>query len=152
VLDPRGVPSVAKVVWLAPDSLPDSHGPAITAPGDRSDATRMSTDPLLSVTNSASDPDGGDTLTWAAAGLPVGMPVNATTGTVSGRPTRVGEYNVVLSVVDTGGNSANANFTWTITGPEPLTFDPLPAVTAATTGQNVAFTANANGTGVQYKW
>lgn len=67
----------------------------------------------LSLRLSASEPN-GDTLTYSASGLPPGLSVNATTGVISGTPTRKGTYGVTAQVTDRDG-SATRGFTWRIT-------------------------------------
>ncbi len=98
------------------------------------------------------DPN-GDTLTYAASGLPPGLTLNTTTGLISGAPTTVGSYGVTVTATD-GINVASANFTWTITNGTGLTLAPLapPAPVLAATGI-ASYTASAsNGINVVYRW
>jgi hypothetical protein len=62
----------------------------------------------------ASDSASGQTLGYSATGLPAGLTLGAATGTVTGRPSRMGVYSVVVTVTDTTGASASAEFTWTV--------------------------------------
>jgi hypothetical protein len=62
----------------------------------------------------ATDP--GNTLTYAATGLPAGLSINAATGLISGTPTAAGNNTVVVTVTDNVGASGTASFAWTITG------------------------------------
>jgi metallophosphoesterase (TIGR03767 family) len=53
--------------------------------------------------------------TWTASGLPRGVILNATTGALSGTPTKSGTFHVSYSVKDTFGHQAKGWLTWTIT-------------------------------------
>jgi hypothetical protein len=63
---------------------------------------------------SATDPD-GDTLAYAATGLPPGLTIVATTGAIGGYLsfTSAGTYHVTVTVFD-GTLSASQSFTWTV--------------------------------------
>jgi hypothetical protein len=52
--------------------------------------------------------------TWSATGLPPGISIGSTTGTVSGTPTTAGTFNVTATATDTLGASGSAPFTFTI--------------------------------------
>jgi hypothetical protein len=45
-------------------------------------------------------------LTWAATGLPAGLTIDAESGTVSGKPTKVGSYTTRFRATNTVGNTA----------------------------------------------
>lgn len=63
----------------------------------------------------------GNPLTWSAIGLPAGLNINASTGTVTGTPTTVAVYNPTIIARDVTGAHHSLSFTWTInpavTGP-----------------------------------
>jgi hypothetical protein len=65
----------------------------------------------------ASDPD-GDTVTYAAAGLPPSLTLNTATGLISGTlaPGSAGTYSVTATASD-GSLTQNKTFTWTVTPP-----------------------------------
>jgi large repetitive protein len=71
-----------------------------------------------------SDPD-GDTLTYAATGLPAGLSINPTTGVVSGTIDRNasqvngGVYTITVTATDPSGASVSRTFTGTVTNPAP---------------------------------
>jgi hypothetical protein len=72
---------------------------------------------LLTVTPSASDPD-GDPLTWSGTNLPAGASVNASTGELTWTPdyTQAGSYaNVTLTADDGNGGTASQAFDITVT-------------------------------------
>lgn len=54
--------------------------------------------------------------TWSATGLPPGITVGASTGTVSGTPTTAGTYTVTATATGTAG-SGSTSFTFTVSGP-----------------------------------
>ncbi len=56
-------------------------------------------------------------LVWSAGGLPSGLTVNTSTGTISGTPGTAGSYPVIVKVTDQRGTSASVSFTWTVTSP-----------------------------------
>lgn len=100
--------------------------------------------PPLSITGPASLPSGtanvtyvativtatgGSTpYTWSATGLPAGLSINSSSGTIAGTPTAVGNaFNVTVTVTDGNGTRASMNYTIAV-GALPLTMGgpPLP--------------------------
>ncbi len=84
----------------------------VTNPGARTGTVGSA----VSVQVSASDSAAGQTLTYAAAGLPAGLSINSASGLISGTPTAAGTSNVTVTVNDATGASGSAAFTWTISG------------------------------------
>ena len=76
----------------------------------------------LDLAGAFSDPD-GDTLVFAAAGLPSGLSISQA-GVLTGAPADAGTYAVTVTASDPGGLEAEAGFT--------LTIDPAPAGPAQT--------------------
>ncbi len=68
----------------------------------------------------------GNPLTWSAIGLPAGLSINSSTGTVTGTPTAVATYHPTVSATDVTGAHHSLSFTWTI----------IAAVTGAIKGQH----------------
>jgi hypothetical protein len=64
----------------------------------------------------ASDPD-GDTITYAASGLPPGLTINRVTGLITGTPraNAIGSFTVTVRAADWNGSTAKT-FTWVVTG------------------------------------
>jgi hypothetical protein len=59
----------------------------------------------------------GARLTFGATGLPPGLHLNASSGQISGRPSRAGRYTVHLIVHDNEGSTAATTFAWTVGAP-----------------------------------
>ncbi len=64
----------------------------------------------------ATDSAAGETLTYAATGLPTGLSISSSTGLISGTPTTTtgSPFSVTVTVSDTTGAKGTAAFTWTI--------------------------------------
>jgi subtilase family serine protease len=58
----------------------------------------------------------GKTITYSASGLPPGLSISSSTGTVSGTPTSPGAFTVTVHAVDSDGSAGNATFAWTVEG------------------------------------
>ncbi|MFI5898198.1 putative Ig domain-containing protein [Actinoplanes sp. NPDC051513] len=52
--------------------------------------------------------------TWAATGLPGGLTMDPSSGTVSGTPTTVGSQQAAITVTDKNGQTAAQTFTWNV--------------------------------------
>jgi VCBS repeat-containing protein len=65
----------------------------------------------------------GDTLAFAATGLPPGLAIDGATGVISGMIDRAasqgGPYMVTVTATDPAGASVATDFTWTLTNPAP---------------------------------
>ena len=84
----------------------------VTNPGNKSGTVGSA---IASFTLSASG--GTAPYTWSASGLPAGVTIGATTGTVSGTPTTAGTYNVTATATSSGGaSSGSTSFTFTVSG------------------------------------
>ncbi|MDJ0753197.1 MAG: carbohydrate-binding protein [Ardenticatenaceae bacterium] len=86
-----------------------NRDPTVNSPGDQTNDMGDS----VNLSISASDPD-GDSLTYSASGLPTGLSINTSSGTISGSPSASGTYNVTVTVNDGNGGTANTSFTWTV--------------------------------------
>jgi hypothetical protein len=69
------------------------------------------------ITVTATDSASGQTLTYAASGLPAGITENASTGRISGTPTVVGTYHVTVTATDTTGAKGSTAFIIYVTTP-----------------------------------
>ncbi|MEZ0064486.1 hypothetical protein ABIA32_000474 [Streptacidiphilus sp. MAP12-20] len=82
----------------------------VTNPGSQTGTVGTAASLQIHATDSAS----GQTLTYAASGLPAGLSINTATGLISGTPTTAGTSSVTVTVRDTTGANGSATFTWTI--------------------------------------
>ncbi len=127
---------------------PPNQPPVITNPGNQ---THMVSD-SINLVISATDAD-GDPLTYSASGLPSGVNINSSTGTITGVLTSFGTFNTTVDVFDGNGGQDNTTFTWTISPITPITISPF-TTSPQPTDQSITFTATASGgNGVlRYKW
>ncbi len=127
-----GNPSVNRAPVIAPTNPPVTRSGANT-----------------SLQLSATDAD-GDTLVWAASGLPTGLVLDGARGLITGQPLAQGNFTVQLSVSDSRGGNDTSNFNWNVLAQE-LTVAPV-AAPVVTSGANTGYTVNATGAGLQYRW
>ena len=88
----------------------ENSDPVLSAIGAQ---THRHNESSVSVTTGATDVDSGDTLTYSASGLPTGLSINTSTGTITGSPTAAGSYSATVTVSD-GTATDSESFTWTI--------------------------------------
>jgi beta-glucosidase len=67
-----------------------------------------------SVAISAKDATSGQTLSYSATGLPAGVSISSSTGTLSGTPTTAGTSTVKVTAEDGTGALASTSFVWTV--------------------------------------
>jgi YVTN family beta-propeller protein len=147
-LNESGVPSTAKIIKVNIASNPNpAITPVLTNPGNKTGQWAVATSLQLAAT----DPN-GDELGYGASGLPTGLTINATTGLISGTPTAVGNFNVVVAASD-GINTATQSFQWTISDPSPLTVTPPPPPATMLPGGQATYTVGVtNGQNAQVRW
>ena len=103
-LSPSGVPSVAKTLRITGDVTPQ-----LTPPGDQSGTQGV----LANLSLLASGPG---TIAFSATGLPPGLTIDATRGTVTGTPTSAGTFKVTVGASNSAG-SVTTDLRWTIAQP-----------------------------------
>jgi hypothetical protein len=81
----------------------------ITSPGSQTSSVGTSVNLAIVGTSTAGNP-----LAWSATGLPTGLTINATTGTVTGKPTTAGTFGVTVTATDETGAKRSVSFNWTI--------------------------------------
>ncbi|TCC01839.1 M4 family metallopeptidase [Kribbella soli] len=88
-----------------------SGGVTVTNPGNKTGTVGTA---ISSFTLTASG--GTAPYTWSASGLPAGITIGSSTGTVSGTPTASGTFNVTATATASAGGSGSTSFTFTIGG------------------------------------
>ncbi|HLX48529.1 MAG TPA: cellulose binding domain-containing protein, partial [Streptosporangiaceae bacterium] len=83
----------------------------VAGPGNQTSTVGTAASLQIHATDSAP----GQTLTYAATGLPAGLSVNSATGLISGTPSTASSYNVTVTATDPTGATGSASFTWTVT-------------------------------------
>ena len=88
----------------------------------------------VNLANSASG--GTAPYTWSATGLPAGLSINGSTGTISGTPTTAGNSSVTVTATDSSNpaKTGSATFAWQV--------NPAGTCTAQTNGTDVAIGDN----------
>ena len=82
---------------------------SITSPGSLSSPAGVSINRQIQGASAAGNP-----LTWGAIGLPAGLTINTSTGTVTGIPTSVAAYHPTITAKDVTGAHHSLSFNWTI--------------------------------------
>lgn len=88
---------------------------------------------------------------YSADGLPAGLSVNASTGKISGTPTRGGTFNVNLSASNNYGSGDSSTLVVTIVGGTPPVITKQPSNQSATIGGSASFSVTATGA-LTYQW
>ncbi|MEY9967028.1 hypothetical protein ABIA33_005093 [Streptacidiphilus sp. MAP12-16] len=100
----------AQQQWTVPSGGGTGNTVTVTSPGSQSSTVGTA----ASVQVHASDSASGQTLTYAATGLPAGLSINASSGLISGTPTAAGTSNVTVTATDSTGAVGSAAFSWVV--------------------------------------
>ena len=107
VTDDASYADSTSFAWWVTDAV------TVTGPGDQTSRVGVS---IIPVTESATDTSGVATLTWSATGLPTGLSISPSTGTISGATLHSGIFDVTVTVTDSAGFQGSSSFTWTAVG------------------------------------
>jgi Ricin-type beta-trefoil lectin domain/Putative Ig domain len=123
----------------------------ITSPGSQTGNVGVSVNLPIVGSSTAGNP-----LTWGATGLPNGLSISASTGTVTGTPTTSGTFGVTVAASDETGAKKSVAFNWTISAAKagPIKGDHgkcLDDFGSSTANGNKVDIWTCNGTGAQ-KW
>jgi len=69
---------------------------------------------ISTVTNSATDSQSGQTFTWSATGLPTGLSISSTSGSITGTPSAPCSCSVTVKATDKTGASGTTVIAWTV--------------------------------------
>ncbi|MFI8294280.1 proprotein convertase P-domain-containing protein, partial [Streptomyces sp. NPDC085614] len=83
-------------------------GVNVTNPGPQSGTVGTATSLQIQASSAAG------ALRYAAASLPTGLSINATTGLISGTPTTAATLTTTITVTDAASRTGTTTFTWTI--------------------------------------
>ena len=108
--------NTVKAAWDAISVPAQSADPTCSAtgtvtvsnPGNQSTTTGSAVNLPLSASG------GTAPYSWTATGLPAGLSINASTGTISGTATTAGTSNVTVTANDSASHSGTASFSWTV--------------------------------------
>ncbi|HLJ03131.1 MAG TPA: putative Ig domain-containing protein [Solirubrobacteraceae bacterium] len=106
--DTTGAAGSASFTWTVNPA--GGNTVTVTNPGNQSSTVGTAVSLQIHATDSAS----GQTLTYSATGLPVGLSISGSSGLISGTPTTAGTSSVTVKATDTTGAAGSASFTWTV--------------------------------------
>jgi hypothetical protein len=103
----------------------------------------------VAVSKSLTASGGASPYTWSATGLPAGLSINNSTGTITGKPSTAGTPTTTMTVTDAGMRTGTAAFAWSVaTAPEMTS----PGNQKYAVGQNTSLALSAGGGDGPYRW
>ncbi|GAA1995417.1 phospholipase D-like domain-containing protein [Catenulispora subtropica] len=110
ILTDSGVLTGIENAFTADFTKTAGTGVTVANPGNQTGTVGTATSLQIQATDTA-----GGTLSYAAAGLPAGLSINASSGLISGTPTTATTATVTVTATDSTGPSGTTSFTWAIT-------------------------------------
>ena len=92
-----------------PTGTTNNNAPVLTNPGNQTSTVGDS----INLTVTAN----GNSLNYSATGLPNGLIINSSNGTISGTANVAGSFNVTVTVIDGNGGSDSVGFSWEVKDP-----------------------------------
>ncbi|MEM7475376.1 MAG: Ig-like domain-containing protein, partial [Planctomycetota bacterium] len=87
---------------------------------------------ILDISSYFSDPDAGDTLSYSASNLPLGLQINQVTGVISDNgggidhlASQSSPYSSTITAIDPHGLTISSTFQWVVTNPAPDAIDDI---------------------------
>ncbi len=121
--DSTGATDSVSFIW----AVSQTDKIAVTAPATKTVWQGVA----ASLKPTATDSAAAQTLTWTARTLPPGLAINATTGAITGRPTKLGGFTSVVTATDATGSFGTATIRWTVAAPVII---PNPGTKTTTVG------------------
>jgi subtilisin-like proprotein convertase family protein len=87
-------------------------GLGVTNPGNQNSTVGTAISPVNHTASGGTAP-----ISWSASGLPAGLSINSSTGSVSGTPSAAGTFNVTVTATDSSSpvKTGTTSYTWTVT-------------------------------------
>jgi hypothetical protein len=121
--DSTGATGSVSFIW----AIGQADKIAVTAPAKKTVWRGVA----ASLKPTATDSAAVHTLTWTETGLPPGLTINATTGAITGRPTKLGGFTSAVRATDATGSFGTATIKWTVAAPVVI---PNPGTKTTTVG------------------
>jgi subtilisin-like proprotein convertase family protein len=101
---------------------------SVSNPGNQNSTAGTAITPVNHTASGGTAP-----ISWSASGLPTGLSISSSTGSISGTPTATGTFNVTVTATDSSSpvKTGSTSYTWTVSGA------PTPGC-SATNGADVA--------------
>jgi len=122
-----------------------ASSPVVVNPGPIANARNSNISRTIQASDGSNNP-----MTFSATGLPTGLTISTNTGIISGSPNTLGNFNVVITASNSGGDSGTASFAWSIV--ENLTVTPVNSPPSPSPGLKSFTASSTGGSNVQFRW